>query len=95
MAPRTKAWVDLLGMIFFLMPGALLIAWMSWPWFLESYTHDEMSSNAGGLTRWPAKIVLPLGYALLALQGISEIIKRVFYLLDQYEMNVQYEKPLQ
>ncbi len=92
---RLKAWVDLLGVIFFLMPAALLIAYMAWPWFLESFQHDEMSSNAGGLVRWPMKMLLPLGFGLLALQGISEIIKRIGYLRGVYEMDTHYERPLQ
>lgn len=95
MSARTKCWVDLFGMIFFLMPGALLVAWMSWPWFVEAFTHHEMSSNAGGLLRWPVKLVLPVGFALLALQGIAEIIKRIGWLRGQYEMDITYERPLQ
>lgn len=95
LAPRARAWVDLLGMILFLMPGAVLVAWMAWPWFVDAYVNNEMSGNAGGLIRWPAKLAMPLGFGLLALQGVSEIIKRVGYLTGRYEMNVQYEKPLQ
>src|SRR5262245_27551618 len=77
--PRTKAWIDLLGLIFFLMPVVVAIMVMSWPFFVESYIHHEMSSNAGGLVRWPVKIIVPIGFALLALQGIAEIVKRVAY----------------
>ena len=77
------------------MPGAVLVAWMAWPWFVDAYVNNEMSGNAGGLIRWPAKLAMPLGFGLLALQGVSEIIKRVGYLTGRYEMNVQYEKPLQ
>jgi TRAP-type mannitol/chloroaromatic compound transport system permease small subunit len=93
--PRTAAWVDLLGAIFFLMPAAVLIAWMSWPQFAESFTSGEMSSNAGGLIRWPVKLLIPVGAALLALQGLSEIVKRIGYLRGQYDMDTHYEKPLQ
>lgn len=92
---RVAAWVDLLGAIFFLMPAALLIMYMSWPLFWDSYVSGEMSSNAGGLIRWPAKLVIPIGAALLALQGLSEIIKRIGYLRGQYDMDIHYEKPLQ
>lgn len=95
LAPRRKAWVDLLGTIFFLLPGTILIGEMAWPWLVDSFVNNEMSSNAGGLVRWPAKVAMPLGFGLLALQGLSEIIKRVYYLRGEYEMNVQYEKPLQ
>lgn len=93
--PRLKAWIDLFGMVVFLMPGTLLIAWMAWPWFVDSYVTDEMSSNAGGLLRWPMKICIPLGFALLSLQGISEIIKRIGYLRGVYAMDIHYERPLQ
>jgi len=92
---RARAWIDLLGTIFFLMPTALLIAWMSWPMFWDSYATGEMSSNAGGLIRWPVKLLVPVGAVLLALQGLSEIIKRVGYLRGQYDMDTHYEKPLQ
>jgi TRAP-type mannitol/chloroaromatic compound transport system permease small subunit len=89
------AWIDLLGAILFLMPAALLIMYMSWPLFWDSYVTGEMSSNAGGLIRWPAKLVIPVGAALLAVQGLSEIVKRIGYLRGQYDMDTHYEKPLQ
>lgn len=92
---RTRAWIDLLGMIFFLLPGAVLIGEMAWPWFVDSWTNNEMSSNAGGLARWPAKLAMPLGFALLVLQGVAEIIKRVAYLAGVYQMDTHYERPLQ
>lgn len=90
-----RAWIDLLGMIVFLMPGAILMVWMSTPWFLEAFTHGEMSSNAGGLIRWPVKLTVPLGFLLLSLQGLSEIIKRAAFLRGEYEMDTHYERPLQ
>lgn len=92
---RTRAWIDLLGMIFFLLPGAILIGQMAWPWFVDSWINNELSSNAGGLARWPAKLAMPLGFALLVLQGIAEIIKRVAYLAGVYQMDTHYERPLQ
>lgn len=95
LSPRSKAKVDLFGMIFFLLPGAILVGEMAWPWLVDAYVTGEMSSNAGGLVRWPAKLALPLGFGLLALQGAAEIIKRIAYLRGVYEMDVQYEKPLQ
>jgi TRAP-type mannitol/chloroaromatic compound transport system permease small subunit len=95
LAPRQKAWVDLFGLIVFLMPGALLLVYMSWPWFVDSFVHNEMSSNAGGLVRWPMKLCMPLGFALLSIQGIAEIIKRVAYLRGVYAMDIHYERPLQ
>ncbi|MBK8767438.1 MAG: TRAP transporter small permease subunit [Burkholderiaceae bacterium] len=90
-----KAKIDLFGMIVFLLPATLLMVWMSWPWALDSYVHQEMSSNAGGLIRWPIKILVPMGFALLSLQGISEIIKRICFLQGSYQMDLQYERPLQ
>jgi len=93
--PRTQAWIDLLGMIFFLMPVCVTVAWLSWPFFLEAYTSGEMNSSAGGLIRWPVRLLMPLGFFLLCLQGVSEIIKRVGYLLGRYNMDTHYERPLQ
>ena len=93
--PRTRAWIDLLGLIFFLMPAALLIMEMSWPYFVESLRGHEVSPNAGGLIRWPVKLIIPVGMGLLALQGVSEIIKRIGYLLGVYNMDTQYERPAQ
>jgi TRAP-type mannitol/chloroaromatic compound transport system permease small subunit len=95
LSSRTQARIDLFGTIFFLMPATLLMVYLSWPWFLASFNGAEMSSNAGGLIRWPAKLAIPLGFALISLQGFSEIIKRICYLNGSYEMNVNYEKPLQ
>lgn len=92
---RTRAWIDLLGLLIFMMPATLLLAWMSWPFFIDAYQGNETSGNAGGLIRWPAKLLLPLGFALLSLQGVSEIIKRIAYLRGVYNMDTQYERPLQ
>lgn len=92
---RGQARIDLFGLIFFLMPVTLLLTWMSWPWFVDSFVTHEMSSNAGGLIRWPVKLVLPVGFGLLALQGVSEIIKRTAFLKGDYAMALQYARPLQ
>lgn len=78
---RTQAWIDIIGGLFFLLPMAALICWLSWPIFLDSLLTGEMSSDAGGLIRWPAKVLIPLGFALLALQGLSETIKRAAFLM--------------
>ena len=80
LSPRARAWIDILGTALFLMPMALLILYLSWPMFLQSYMGHEMSSDAGGLLRWPAKLLIPVGFALLVLQGVSEIIKRAAFL---------------
>jgi hypothetical protein len=88
-------YVDLFGLVVFLMPVMLLLAWLSFPLFLKMYVTQEMSSNAGGLIRWPAMLLLPLGFTWMCMQGISEIIKRVAYLQGKFEMNTHYEKPVQ
>ena len=92
---RAQAWVDLLGFIFFLLPVMVLMIYFSWPLFIQMYSTGEMSSNSGGLIRWPAMLLLPLGFSLLLLQGISEIIKRVAWLAHKYEGEFHYERPLQ
>ena len=79
--PRTRAWIDLFGGIFFLLPMALVILALSWPVFVESYVRHEVSSDAGGLLRWPVKLLIPLGFLLLSLQALSEIVKRIGFLL--------------
>jgi len=93
--PRTKAWIDLMGLLFFLMPMCVFMVWMSWPWALDAWHTQEVSSNAGGLIRWPVKLMIPAGFAFLALQGLAEIIRRVAYLAGLHNMDVTYERPLQ
>lgn len=77
LSPRTKVWVDLLGGLLFLLPASGIIAWMGLDFFQSSFAENEVSADAGGLLRWPIKLVIPLGFALLWLQGVSEIIKRI------------------
>jgi TRAP-type mannitol/chloroaromatic compound transport system permease small subunit len=77
---RGRAWIDILGTIFFLLPMAVAIMWLSWPVFLDAYRSNEVSTNAGGLMVWPGRLMLPVGFFLLVLQGISELIKRVAFL---------------
>ena len=83
LSPRGRAWVDLVGSVFFLLPMAIIIMVLSWPVLVESYQRNEVSSDAGGLLRWPVKLLIPLGFLLLSLQGISEIIKRIAFLLGR------------
>lgn len=78
---RGQAWIDIIGGLLFLMPMAVLIMVLSWPMFMQSYIGHEISGDAGGLLRWPVKLLIPAGFALLVLQGISEIIKRAGFLL--------------
>ncbi len=77
---RTQAWIDVLGTVAFLMPITIMMAWLSWPVFMQAFTHNEMSSNAGGLIVWPARLMVPLGFALLLLQALSELIKILAFL---------------
>lgn len=90
-----RTWIDLIGGMFFLVPICIVMIYFTWPWFLEAWTGNEMSQNAGGLARWPAKLCLPLGFALVLLQGVSEIIKCAAALTTSYVREQMYEKPLQ
>lgn len=76
-AKRTRDWIDVFGHVFFLIPFCWIMIWHGWPFFLRSFEINEQSMNAGGLTVWPAKILVPLGFVLLLLQAFSELIKRV------------------
>ena len=80
LSPRGLAVIDIIGTIFFLLPMVVAVLWLSLPLVAESYKINEYSANAGGLLRWPVKILLPIGFTLLALQGISELIKRIAFL---------------
>ena len=80
LSPRGLAVIDIFGTLFFLLPMVIVVLWLSLPLVADSYKINEMSSNAGGLIRWPVKILLPIGFTLLALQGISELIKRIAFL---------------
>lgn len=77
---RGQTWIDIFGIIFFLMPMAIAIMWMSWPIFLLALQNNEQSSNAGGLVVWPARLMVPVGFFLLIMQGVSELIKRIGFL---------------
>ncbi|MFN3883190.1 MAG: TRAP transporter small permease subunit [Rhodocyclaceae bacterium] len=79
-SPRLRAWVDIIGIIVFLLPFCYLIFTLSWTLFANAWTTGEMSQNAGGLIRWPVYLLLPLGMALLGLQALSELIKRAAFL---------------
>lgn len=80
LSPRGLAVIDIIGTLFFLLPMVVLVLYLSIPLVADSYHISEMSANAGGLIRWPVKILLPIGFTLLALQGISELIKRIAFL---------------
>ena len=80
LSKRAQTWIDIFGTIFFLLPMAVLIMWLSWPVFIEAYARQEVSTNAGGLIVWPARLLVPIGFFLLALQGLSELVKRIAFL---------------
>ena len=88
-------YVDLFGLVFFLLPVMGLLASLSWPLFMSMYISREMSGNTGGLIRWPFMLLLPLGFGLVFLQGVSEIIKRICYLKGIFKMDTHYEAPVQ
>ena len=78
---RAQAWIEVFGTLLFLLPMATLILWLSWPVFMASWKSGEVSSNANGLVLWPARALVPAGFALLVLQGLAELIKRTAFLL--------------
>ena len=92
---RRQIGIDIFGFILFMLPATLIMAYLSWPVFYNSWEIGEVSTNAGGLVRWPIKIFLPVGFALLSLQGISELIKRVAMLTGHMQADLHYERPLQ
>jgi TRAP-type mannitol/chloroaromatic compound transport system permease small subunit len=95
LSERGQLWLDMIGTLFFLIPSCLLLAYLSWPFFMQSYSVGEMSGNAGGLVRWPIKFVIPSGFVMLALQGVSEVIKRAAALKGEVTIDAKYERPTQ
>lgn len=83
LSPRARNWIDIAGIILFLIPFCLMLIWMSWPLAVNAWSSGEMSQNAGGLPRWPTWLLLPAGFGLLLLQAISELIKRIAFLRGQ------------
>lgn len=80
LSERAQNWIDVFGILVFLLPMAILIAWLSWPVFMNAWHSGEGSPNPGGLIRWPVRLMLPLGFALLILQAFAELIKRIAFL---------------
>ncbi len=80
LSKRANAIIDALGIVIFLIPLCLIMISLSWPFFTNAWHSGEMSQNAGGLIRWPAYLLIPVGFSILLLQGISELIKRVAFL---------------
>lgn len=82
---KVRDGIDIFGHVFFLLPFTLVMLYTSWPFFLNSYRINEQSLNAGGLPQWPAKMLVPLGFLLLFIQAISELIKRIAILTGKME----------
>ena len=80
LSPRTQAWIEIVGSVLFLLPAVTIIAWYSWPSLVNSIHVDEHSSDPGGLIRWPVRLLIPVAFTLLGLQGLSELIKRIAFL---------------
>ncbi len=99
LSDRGRIWVDLFGLVCFLMPACILFTWLSWTsLFYPSWLVAEGSLNSGGLARYPIKFVVPLGFFMLSLQGLSEIIKRIGALKGEVALpaeDLHYEKPMQ
>ena len=99
LSERGRIWIDLFGLVLFLMPACILFAWLSWTTlFYPSWLVSEHSMNSGGLARYPIKFVVPLGFFMLSLQGLSEIIKRIGALKGETALppeDLHYEKPMQ
>ncbi len=83
---RAQAWIDLLGALLFLLPLCGLMVWLSFPGFVDSFVSGEMSPDAGGLIRWPVRLLIPLGFALLGLQGVAEIIRHIAFLRGETKL---------
>ena len=77
---RKQVWIDIIGFAFFLTPMCIVILYYGIPFFLQGFQSGEMSSNAGGLIRWPVYLMMPAGFVLLLLQGLSELVKRIAFL---------------
>jgi TRAP-type mannitol/chloroaromatic compound transport system permease small subunit len=83
LSTRTRSWVDIFGILLILTPLCAILIWLSWPLFVKAWQSGEISMNYGGLIRWPVYLLVPLGMALLLLQGASELIKRFAFLRGQ------------
>ena len=92
---RKRIWVDIVGIALFLMPATVYLLLLSWPPALDAWQTGEISPNAGGLVRWPARFALPVGFALMLLQGAAEFAKRVAMLSGHLDAEIHYERPLQ
>lgn len=80
LSERAQNWIDVFGILVFLLPMALIVGYLSWPVFMNAWNSGELSPNPGGLVRWPVRLMMPIGFALLILQAVSELIKRIAFL---------------
>jgi TRAP-type mannitol/chloroaromatic compound transport system permease small subunit len=80
LSARAQNWIDVIGIVFFLWPMSIIIMSLAWPLFVDSFTRNEVSTNAGGLIIWPARLMIPVGFALLLMQSVSELVKRIAFL---------------
>lgn len=92
---RGRLWIDVFGLSIFLLPVMGYLFYLTWPFFMTSFRSGELSMNAGGLILWPAKALLPLGFALLFFQGLAELAKRIAALAGTMRLDTHYEAPLQ
>lgn len=92
---RGRLWIDIIGFTFFMLPATIILTYMTWDFFDQSWFQQETSANPGGLIRWPVKLMMPIGFGLLSLQGISELIKRIATLVGTIHIDTHYERPLQ
>ena len=80
LSPRAQNWIDVFGIVVFLLPMVIMTMLLSWPVFMNAWHTGEVSANPGGLIRWPVRLLLPVGFFLLLLQGLSELVKRIAFL---------------
>ncbi len=81
MSARAQSWIDIVGGVLCLLPMSIILMLLSWPVFVESWNLNEISTNSGGLIRWPVKLLMPIGFLLLTLQAVSEVVKRAAFLM--------------
>ena len=92
LSPRAQNWIDVFGILVFLLPMALLLGWLSWPVFMNAWNSGELSPNPGGLIRWPVRLMMPIGFALLILQALAELVKRIAFLSGHAANPLEKEK---
>jgi TRAP-type mannitol/chloroaromatic compound transport system permease small subunit len=92
---RMRIWIDIIGTVLFLAPMCIIIIYYAWPWFVDAWNSGEATGNYNSLKRWPVRLIFVVGFSLVLLQGVSELIKRIEALIDNRKIHVDYEAPLQ